>query len=45
MIDRLLVKYLRHRGWIVFWLDDNQRFCNSLCWLKEYLDLDKSSRT
>ena len=36
MIDRLLMRYLRWRGWVVFWLDEPARFCNGECWLRLY---------
>lgn len=36
--DRLLVRYLRRRGWIVFWLDEEARVCRAVCWLRTYLD-------
>jgi hypothetical protein len=32
--ERLLVRYLRRRGWIVFWLDDP--VCRGECWLRLY---------
>jgi hypothetical protein len=39
-IERLIVRYLQWRGWIVFWLDNPM--CSSeregyVCWLKEYV--------
>ena len=38
MIDRLLMRYLRWRGWVVFWLDEDARICSDLscCWMRIY---------
>ena len=27
MIQRFMMRYLRKRGWIVFWLDEPAQFC------------------
>lgn len=43
-IDRLLMRYLRRRGWVVFWLDEParrcsaQRECPGVCWMALYED-------
>lgn len=36
MFIRWMVNYLRRRGFVVFYLDESQRQCNAVCWLKEY---------
>jgi hypothetical protein len=33
---RLMMNYLRKRGWVVFYLEDNTRDCKNMCWLKLY---------
>ena len=33
---RLMMKYLRNRGWVVFYLEKKHRVCNGTCWLKLY---------
>jgi len=43
MIEQWAMRYLRNRGWIVFWLDDYARECRGDgCWLKIYMDEEKS---
>jgi hypothetical protein len=38
--QRLMMRYLRSRGWIVFWLDKPARHCGPNtpdgCWIKLY---------
>jgi len=35
--QRWMMKYLRKRGWVVFYLDDAARTCNNgVCWLNLY---------
>ena len=35
--ERIMMRYLRKRGWVVFWLDKENRSCNGdTCWLKLY---------
>lgn len=35
---RLMANFLRKRGWVVFYLEEEFRTCsNELCWLKLYL--------
>lgn len=34
--ERLLMRYLRRRGWVVFWLDEPAQHCSAVCWLHEY---------
>ncbi len=37
LFDRMLTRYLRRRGWVVFWLDVEARSCVSQsCWLNLY---------
>lgn len=35
-IERLLMRFLRHRAWIVFWLDEEPRHCTGVRWLDLY---------
>lgn len=37
-LDRLLMRYLRRRGWVVFWLDGPARHCGDRqnCWVELY---------
>ncbi|KKL04801.1 hypothetical protein LCGC14_2053180 [marine sediment metagenome] len=35
---RLMMNYLRKRGWVVFYLEENVRECKNMCWLKLYKD-------
>ena len=39
--DQLLMWYLRKRGWIVFWLDENVGCDNDQCWLELYRNEQK----
>ena len=35
--ERLLARFLRRRGWVVFYLEEQSRVCNGdTCWLKLY---------
>jgi hypothetical protein len=50
MFDRILVRYLSKRGWIVFWLDEPTRYCSAhikapdhVCWLSVYDDSQQRS--
>ena len=45
LIERLMMRYLRRRGWVVFWLDPECRHCYATnfgkgnpmdCWLELY---------
>jgi hypothetical protein len=37
LFDRMLTRYLRRRGWVVFWLDIQARSCpTESCWLRLY---------
>jgi hypothetical protein len=41
--QRLMAKFLKKRGWVCFYLKEEQRDCNSkiqpdFCWLKCYVD-------
>ena len=34
---RIMARFLRKRGWVVFYLDEQARTCNEgTCWLKLY---------
>lgn len=34
---RLMANFLRNRGWVVFYLEEEARVCgNGLCWLQLY---------
>ncbi len=35
---RIMMNYLRKRGWVVFYLEENVRECRNMCWLKLYKD-------
>lgn len=36
-IQQIMVRFLRKRKWIVFWLDEEHRECGGgVCWLKVY---------
>lgn len=35
---RMMMRYLRKRGWVVFYLDERNRECKSMCWLQLYQD-------
>lgn len=35
---RMLAKYLKKRGWVVFYLEEENRTCGDTCWLKLYQD-------
>ena len=34
---RIMMRFLRKRGWIVFYLEPEARTCGDMCWLKLYL--------
>ncbi len=34
--ERLMAKYLKKKGWTVFWLDENIDCKNKHCWLQIY---------
>ncbi len=36
---RIMMRYLRRRGWIVFYLEGEARSCNDMCWIKLYKDM------
>lgn len=44
MIEQFMMRYLRKRGWIVFWLDECARECKDTCWLKLYMDEENRNR-
>lgn len=33
---KLMMQYLRNRGWVVFYLEEQNRECKDICWLKLY---------
>lgn len=33
-LERLLVKFLRKRGWVIFYLEPNCRVCTHICYLE-----------
>lgn len=37
-LERLLMRYMRWRGWVVFWLDEPARHCGDRqsCWIELY---------
>lgn len=38
---RIMARYLRRRGWVVFYLESKHRDCkNGTCWLKLYESLE-----
>jgi len=42
---RLMMQYLRKRGWVVFYLEEQARTCtNDLCWLRLYQSQSKKER-
>jgi hypothetical protein len=38
---RIMMRYLRKRGWVVFYLEEQNRKCDSMCWLQLYKDDNK----
>ena len=34
---RVMARFLIKRGWIVFYLEEEARTCNGVCWLRLYL--------
>ncbi len=42
---RIMMRYLRKRGWVVFYLEPESRKCDSsYCWLKLYENIINESR-
>jgi hypothetical protein len=38
LFQRILAEYLKKRGWVVFFLVEDARFCTKdTCWLRVYL--------
>ena len=33
---RLMVRFLRRRGWVVFYLEEEFRACDGVCWMQLY---------
>jgi len=45
LIERMMAKYLKKRGWVVFYLDEEARFCTySCCWLDLYLEGEEKEK-
>jgi hypothetical protein len=38
---RIMMRYLQKRGWVVFYLPEESRHCNGICWLKLYRENHK----
>ena len=39
---RMMMRFLRKRGWVVFYLDEQARACqDDFCWLKLYKALEE----
>lgn len=38
---RIMARFLRKRGWVVFYLEEEARACKNVCWLKLYQDSEK----
>ena len=34
--ERIMMCFLRERGWVVFYLEEKARECKDVCWLKLY---------
>jgi hypothetical protein len=34
--NRIMARFLRRRGWVVFYLDEASRHCSGVCWMEEY---------
>jgi len=32
--QKLMMNYLKKRGWVVFYLEPEARHCKNMCWLK-----------
>jgi len=44
-IQQWMMKFLRKRGWVVFYLEEEYRECKQVCWLKLYLsEIEKENR-
>ena len=35
---RIMQRFLEKRGWVVFYLEEENRVCGDICWLKLYED-------
>ena len=41
-IQQLMMRFLRRRGWVVFYLDEQARSCKSgTCWLQLYQEQER----
>ena len=38
---RIMMSYLKKRGWVVFYLEEEARTCNNVCWLKLHQEEEK----
>ena len=36
LLQTLAIRFLRNRGFVVFYLDKDQQHCNADCWLRIY---------
>ncbi len=44
-IQQLMMRFLRRHGWVVFYLEENARVCNSgCCWLQLYQQQEKGKQ-
>jgi hypothetical protein len=42
---RWMARYLRRHGWVAFYLDEEQRICNTgTCWLKLYQSSESAAK-
>lgn len=41
---RLMARYLRRRGWVAFYLEEQHRECQVGCWLRIYQDGERRKR-
>ena len=39
--NRWMARYLKKRGWVVFYLDKQYRTCDAGCWLKLYQESER----
>ena len=46
MIERWMMRFLRRRGWVVFYLDEVARHCGErqVCWVELYQQEQKRER-
>ena len=39
---RLMARFLRKRGWVAFYLDEEARQCKGMCWLGLYQENERN---